>query len=504
MKIIIFSIFIFIFIIICFYTLNIYFKPIERFCKFPKVDSQGDINDKNVLLDYPPQSNIFTSSCDKYWKDWPLEKNNTLVDNEPIVIKSDQLALPKEKEFASNSYVAGLMDFKKLASIVNDKFDEDIFKVSTELLIEPVTQEKLEYQYQLDYAYIDHNKKTWINRWQQYNPALKNTFKYDEIKSPIEKLNILNLEFRDRCNIFQKELLTPSQLVLFGIIPFDIFKYKILHVNYLNSVSVPVPVYIIQICLYRESDLYINTFSYIGFFKDNIPMIINTNFIGRNSTDTVLLPDFYNKNEITQEIINKNFSNSPIIEKDPDVIVAMTKAHKESYKIKNQYACFNVNYDAGKKNEYLIPYYSRETCESQYDSYGKKKDVGVYDTPCKKNEDCPFYKVNKNYENNFGKCMEDGYCELPENMERIGYRYFKNHPAKLPLCYNCNTTAKRFNVITELNTCCEDQFDKNKYPFLKTPDYSFQDDTLARKNFFNNKYCKEKSDSQIICEDIVL
>lgn len=487
------------------YILNkyLYVNTSEHFCKIPKLDNQGGKNNKNVLLDYPPQSNILTSSCDKYWKNWPMEYNNTLVDNEPIVIKSDQLELPKEKQFANNSYVAGLMDFKELAKLASndDEKYKDIFKISNELLIDPLTNEKLEYQYQLDYAYIDLNKKTWINRWDQYNPAIKNSFKYDEIKSPIEKLNILNLEFVNRCNIMQKKLLTQKQLLLFGIIPFDIFKYKILYINYLND-DINIPIYIVQICLYRESDLYINTFSYIGFIKDNISYIINANFVGRNSTDTVLLADFYNPKEITQEIINKNFSNAPLINKDPDAILTLTKAHQESYKLKNQYACFNVNYNPILKNEYLIPYYSRETCESQYDSYGKQKEVGIYDTPCKKNDDCPFYQVNKNYENTHGKCMDTGYCELPDNMERIGYRYFKNDPAKMPLCYNCD--SDKFNVITGLNTCCEDQYVKSKYKFLKSPDYSFENDALDRKNFFNNKYCSVKTDSQMICKDIIL
>ena len=56
-----------------------------------------------------------------------------------------------------------------------------------------------------------------------FHLALKNTFKYDEIKSPIEKLNILNLEFRDRCNIFQKELLSPK-IVLMILLNMKSFK----------------------------------------------------------------------------------------------------------------------------------------------------------------------------------------------------------------------------------------------------------------------------------------
>ena len=454
-------------LIIVFYIINS--QIIEHYCKIPKINKQGGLNDKKVLLDYPPQSDISTSSCNEYWKEWPLEYNNDLVDDEPNIIKSDQLKLPKEKEFANNNYTAGLIDFDKLADLINDNI---------------ITEEQNDDE---NSSYILNNKKTWINRWEQYNPSIKNKFEYNEIKSPIEDINILNIEFNNRCNLKQKKLLTNNQLVLFGIIPFDIFKYKILNINNL--------VYTIQIALYRESDLYINTFSYIGFIKNNIIFITNTKYIGRNSTDTVLLPNFYNPTNITQEIINNNFTNSSKINKDPSAIVKLSKDHQENYKINNQYACFSTNND-------LLQYYSREKCESQYNEYGKKKDAGIYDKPCKKNEECPFYKENQNYSNDFGGCQIDGYCELPINMERIGYKYFKNQSSKLPLCYNCN--SNKFNSITEINSCCEEQFNKNKYPFLKSPDYSFENDILIRKNYFNSKFCSVKNDSEVTCKDIIL
>jgi hypothetical protein len=219
---------------------------------------------------------------------------------------------------------------------------------------------------------------------------------------------------------------------------FDIFKYKILHINYLNN-DENSPVYIIEISLFRESDLYLNTFSYVGYLQENIIKIINVKYIGRNSTDSVLLSEFYNPNEIKQEIINKNFDNTPIIEKDPDAIVAIAKKVKEDFKLKNQYACFNLNYSPIRNNEYILTNNSRESCEIDYDSYGRPKEVGIYDTPCKKNEDCPFYKMNKNYDNDFGKCLDNGYCELPVNMKRIGYRYYTQNNNELPLCYNCET-----------------------------------------------------------------
>ena len=486
-------------ILILFYFIN-NSKNIEHFCKIPKTNVTGDINDKKVLLNYPPQSNIHTSDCDKYWKDWPMEYNNDLVTDNPIVMHIDQMTLPPDKEFANNNYKAGFIDFYKLVDIISDKIDYDIFEKSNQLLINPLTKEKLDYEYQLNYELLILNKKTYINRWNEYNPSVKIYFLYDEIKSPIEELNKLNLEFKDRCNIKQKNLLTNKQLILAGLLNFDIFKYKILDIQYLNN-DINLPIYIIEISLYRETDLYINTFAYVGFIKDGNITICNVKFIGINPTYTVLQAPGYDKTDIKQEIVNNNFSNRQFIDKNPDSIVVKTKKHLESYKLKNQYACFNINYDPIYKNESILPYYSRETCESLYDPWGNSKDNGIYDKPCVKDDECPFYQINKNYNNEYGKCVNTK-CELPINMENIGYHYFKKNNDKLPLCYNCK--ADDFKPITLLGTCCDEQNDREKYPLLKSPDFAFNDDYLTRINYFRQKNCVKNNDTnEINCDTLI-
>ena len=104
----------------------------------------------------------------------------------------------------------------------------------------------------------------------------------------------------------------------------------------------------------------------------------------------------------------------------------------------------------------------------------EKKTVGLYDKPCNKNTECPFYKKNKNYPNSRGGCIK-GFCEMPKNIKIAGYKsYFMN---KKPFCYNCNIP----NCIGEkCYTCCEDQKDRRKYPKLKSPDYIFSNDHLER------------------------
>ena len=499
---------------ILFYLINNSLKPIENFCKITKQDARGDINNKNVnLTSFLPQSNIYTSSCDQYWKDWPLEANNDMVQDAPIVIKSDQLDLPKERMFGSNMYSSGLIDFKELALTLSDPLDYNIFDNSEQLYIDPITKKKLEYQFQFDFKILVLNRKTWINRWYNFNPSVKTEFNYEDIKSPVEEINILNKEFKYRLDTRQEKVLSKQNLILHGLIPFELFKYKILDIKEFkkdknnndknNNNKQYNPIYVIQVAVFRENDLYLNTFSYVGFFENNKPIITEVAYIGRNSTDSVLLAGFNNPTDIKQEIINKNFSNSPILEKDPDAVAQLTKNHLESFKLKNQYACFDLNYEPNGNNTAMLMYFSREACESSVDPYGRPKSVGVYDTPCKKNEDCPFYKVNQNYENEFGKCLNTGYCELPSNMAAIGYKYFKDNRENKPLCYNCK--SDKFRVFTDLDECCDEQYDKKKYPFLKTPDYAFNEDYTDRKNFFNKKYCHTKLNSpEIICSDIQL
>lgn len=125
-------------------------------------------------------------------------------------------------------------------------------------------------------------------------------------------------------------------------------------------------------------------------------------------------------------------------------------------------------------------------CLSYTDSLGR---VGIWDNPCQKDEDCPFYQANKNYPNQRGKC-ENGYCELPLGMKRIG---FKHYAKDKPLCYNCHKdqeimTANGRKIIkkrdcsgVECNKCCHLQPNKNLYPNLNSPDFAFQGDQTDRK-----------------------
>jgi hypothetical protein len=105
--------------------------------------------------------------------------------------------------------------------------------------------------------------------------------------------------------------------------------------------------------------------------------------------------------------------------------------------------------------------------------------VGIWDAPCQINTDCPFYKANKNYPNEFGKCNKDtGKCEMPMGVVPIG---FTKYGRIEPDCYNCGMDSNS-------NKCCGKQANDitMRKVVYKSPDYIFKGDEQARFKFGND------------------
>jgi hypothetical protein len=114
--------------------------------------------------------------------------------------------------------------------------------------------------------------------------------------------------------------------------------------------------------------------------------------------------------------------------------------------------------------------------EAECKSYDKeRKTHGVWDRPCNNNNECPFYKKNKNYENERGGCKK-GFCEMPINTKTLSYRYYDKNVK--PFCYNCE---KEGCLGDNCYNCCDEQEDRDKYPNLKSSDYIFKNDYRERK-----------------------
>ncbi len=507
---------IFLIVLILLIIILVYFllskNTVEHYCYVPDINRQGGINDKRVFLDFKPQSNIGDPSCRQYWKNNPIEHNNMTIEDDPIYIYEDEVHLAPEQRFGNNVYKTGLFNQYDFANVLGDRNITDAtLPKREELLIDPLTKEPVEYDYQLKFRLNLLNKKTWVNRWKHYNPDIKNNFPYQEIVSPIKDVNILNETIKQEMDRKQEQVLTQTQKLNFGLLPYTVFKYKIQKVEYFDS-DQSKPLFYIIITVFRESEYYINTFAYKGYIDrlDNKinqnntqtgkPVIFDVKYIGGVPMSEYLLSPGYSKDEIKQEIINKNFSNSPQLEKNADVIVQQVKNQQEAFKIHNQYGCFNLNIDISQEGDTFLNYYSKQECESNMDFYGREKTVGVWDKPCKKDEECPFYSVNTNYPNTFGKCMPDGKCQLPSNMQNIGYHYYNADEDYKPLCYNCKSS--KFEISGSLDTCCDEQSDRTKYPFLKSPDYAYEGDFQARENFYYQNFCTvDANGNNLTCKD---
>lgn len=102
-------------------------------------------------------------------------------------------------------------------------------------------------------------------------------------------------------------------------------------------------------------------------------------------------------------------------------------------------------------------------CVSPFNAQGDPKRVPTkWDRPCVKNEDCPFFKANKNYVNERGGCMEGGVCEMPLGVLRTAFRTYDTSGPFAPFCYGCGQNSE----------CCSKQ---------SVPDYAFPNDYEERK-----------------------
>jgi len=320
------------------------------------------------------------------------------------------------------------------------------------------------------------------------NPTKMNHFYY--IKSPIEEVNILNQEFLKRINKEQVNITSKQDQLINGLMDYQPYSYRIIDIKYIDK-NKNKPIFVIQMNLFQEYNYYINSFAYIGYIKENKPVILNTEFIGVNQNSEYLNTPAYDKSKPTNFfILNKNFNDFQPRLKDINEVIKITETQQKLHSLESNYACFNTDTDSP---QVILNYDTKSSCESPLDYWGRTKPVGIYDKPCEKDDDCPFYKANKNYKNNFGGC-KNGKCELPTNMSPIGYRYFSNNPNNKPLCYNCNLGNKKYNLIsTSVDDCCQEQFNENKFKNLKSPDYAFQNDVVPRINAYNKKNYKTKN-----------
>ena len=350
----------------------------------------------------------------------------------------------------------------------NNKFDESLNNFG---LLNKIDQKIID----------DLNKKTYKKK-QIFDPNKDINLIY--VKSDINDINILNNYFMNTFNkIYFEFFKKVYKEYSFSKNKFLIYKYKIFNMyQFKNTYFFELIIELIKVNGFIITQLFLTSYIYNGkiYLK---PIVL----IGFKTLDNILLKnnDYFNNNYYN---IIKSYNNDGLID-NKDISKILSKREFEIDKninIKKNYNCFNNNLN--DKN--ILRSNSKQNCESNYDVYGIRKDFGIWDKPCVSDDECVYYKSNKNYPNEFGKCLNDGYCENPINVKNISYHIFDN--TDKPLCYNCN--SKNWKVVTGLNNCCEEQKNKKKYPFLKGPDYAFKDDINRRFNYkiYNNSYIKYK------------
>ena len=101
--------------------------------------------------------------------------------------------------------------------------------------------------------------------------------------------------------------------------------------------------------------------------------------------------------------------------------------YDDEYVFRNDYECVG---DSLKS--------SKQSCESRFDLDRKRNErvQTVWDRRCASNRDCPFLKKNKDGTYR-GGCSQNGYCEMPFNVRRVGFRNYTLDKDSFPVCHNC-------------------------------------------------------------------
>ena len=167
----------------------------------------------------------------------------------------------------------------------------------------------------------------------------------------------------------------------------------------------------------------------------------------------------------TNDIDSTMFNNSSLSNKIEDRI--MNVARDKQY---TNHRCYGL---VDGISQELPQYKNPIFCKSFHPEINQN---GIWDAPCQVNSDCPFYKANKNYPNENGKCDKvSGQCEMPMGIIPIGFTKFGKIE---PNCYNCGA-----NTLD--SKCCGTQAENIKSGIVNynSPDYVFSGDEPSRKQF---------------------
>ena len=256
---------------------------------------------------------------------------------------------------------------------------------------------------------------------------------------------------------------------------YKLINYEVLKEEYISKLTNSI---VVNIKFHKKmKDVVFNIQCKILYSKETKTYVIkNINIIGLELNEKLYFDNFnqeYCNLEKKKNSKLKNCHENIISNKSMNTFFENLIKGDKSVITPEEIIFFKEKNEEKKKNEDHLKYicfdnegFNESTCNSFSVKTGKK---GTWDKPCTNDKECPFFMKNKNYPNKRGGCLK-GYCEMPTNIERKG---FKKYNTKIkPFCHNCNIK----NCIgEECFTCCNIQV---------VPDYMFENDTNQRNNYF--------------------
>jgi hypothetical protein len=138
----------------------------------------------------------------------------------------------------------------------------------------------------------------------------------------------------------------------------------------------------------------------------------------------------------------------------PDDYLETVKEIYDKSKKEGHYGCYGNNNIVNKFE-----------CDSYYNIDGTpKKYYSLWDKKCSTDIECPYYKSNKSYPNNRGGCINNGFCEFPVGVKRLGFKKYIDTNLNKPLCYNCGADGNNSINQTPVDYVFENDFrEREKY-----------------------------------------
>ena len=216
-----------------------------------------------------------------------------------------------------------------------------------------------------------------------------------------------------------------------------------------------------------ENDMYNSNVVDDYYYKDQVSdnslfdVMASSEKSSRISSPYLKKIDVTETNDMDNTMFNENSASAKVSER------IMNVAKDQQF---NNHRCYGlVNGISKELPQYKNPIF----CKSFHPEINQN---GIWDAPCQVNGDCPFYKANKNYPNEFGKCDKiSGQCEMPLGITPLGFTKYGKTESK---CYNCGVQSLDSN-------CCNSQLESIKSGFTNynSPDFVFKDDESYRKKF---------------------